>query len=369
MRILIVSNRVRTYQLAVQNFIIPLLELGHEIYWAGDFSNYIGDVNEMPCHVRHIDIVSYPFHLTNLKALSQIKKIIKEDKIDVVQSSTPIGGALGRIAAYQCGIKYNIYAAHGFLFFKGAPLVNRTIYKWEEQILAHITDTLITINPQDYLAAQKFKLRGGKKPYMIHGAGVKIGVHVDVDVEEKRRSIGIPKEATMLLSAGDLNKNKNNHVVIKALGALNDPSVFYVQCGVGPEEDNLRKLADKCGVKDNVIFLGYRTDMPELMKCTDIFVMASFREGVPRSIMEAMDMGKPCIGSNTRGVADLIEAGIGGIICMPKDYNAFANAVKTLKNNKELCERMGAFNHEKVKGYSYEIVRREYMNIYKEVLK
>ena len=369
MRILIVSNRVKTYQFAAQNYFIPLQQLGHEIYWAGDFSNYIGNTDEIPCHIRQIDIVSYPFHLTNIKALRQIKRIIKEDKIDAVQSCTPIGGALGRIAAYLCGIKYNIYAAHGFLFFKGAPLINRTIYKWEELILAHITDTLITINPQDYKAAQEFKLRGGAKPYMIHGAGVKVGVEVNIDVAEKRRSIGVPEGATMLLSAGDLNKNKNNHVIIRALGILKDPNLFYVQCGVGPEEENLRKLAIKCGVENNVLFLGYRTDMPELMKATDIFVMASFREGVPRSIMEAMDMSKPCVGSQTRGVADLIDDKVGGFVCLPKDHIAFANAIKTLMNDKELCRKMGEYNHEKVRDFSYEIVRKEYTDIYKEVLR
>lgn len=369
MRVLIVSNRVKTYQFATQNYIIPLQNLGHELYWAGDFSNYIGDVNEIPCHCRQIDIVSYPFHKTNLRALSQLKKIIVDDKIDAVQCCTPIGGLLGRIAAYQCGIKHIIYAAHGFLFFKGAPLINRTIYKWEELLLSHITDTLITINPQDYVAAQKFHLRGGTKPYLIHGAGVKIGVEVDVDVREKRKSIGLPENSVMILSAGDLNINKNNHTIIKALGALKDNRLYYVQCGVGPEENNLRKLSKKCGVENNVIFLGYRTDMPELMKVTDIFVMASLREGVPRSVMEAMDMSKPCIGSDTRGVADLIDNGKGGIICPPKDYNSFANAIKYLINNNNLCRSMGEYNKEKVKGFSYEIVRDEYTQIYKEVLK
>lgn len=369
MKVLIVSNRVKTYQFAAQNYIIPLLQLGHELFWAADFSNYIGDINEIPCQVRQIDIVSYPFHFTNLKALRQIRRIIKEDKIDVVQSSTPIGGVLGRIAAYMCGVKYNIYAAHGFLFFKGAPIVNRTIYKWEEQILAHITDTIITINPQDYIAAQKFNLRGGNKPYMIHGAGVKIGVEVNIDIEEKRRSIGIPEGATMVLSAGDLNKNKNNHVIIRALGCLKDKNVFYVQCGVGPEEDKLRKLAIRCGVERNVLFLGYRTDMPELIKSADIFVMASFREGVPRAIMEAMDLSKPCIGSQTRGIADLIDDKLGGLICQPRDYIAFANAIRTLMKDKALCKKMGEYNHEKVKGYSYEIIRQEYTDIYKEVLR
>ena len=368
MKVLMVTNRVKTYALGFQNVIIPLQQLGHEVYWAADFSNFIGDKNSIPCKIRQIDIVSYPFHKTNLKALKQIKKIIKEEGIEAVQCSTPIGGALGRIAAYQCGLKHIIYTAHGFLFFKGAPLINRTIYKWEEMLLSHITDTLITINPEDFKAAQSLKMRNNTKPYMVHGAGVKVGVEVDVDVQAKRKSIGIPEGATMIISAGDLNINKNNHVVIRALGHLKNPNIYYVQCGVGPEEENLRHLAKECGVENNALFLGYRTDMPELMKSTDIFVMPSFREGVPRSILEAMDLGKPCVGSKTRGIADLIDDGIGGYICKPTDHKAFAEAFSILMNDKDLCIRMGVHNKEKAKGFSYEIVRQEYIDIYSKVL-
>lgn len=369
MRVLMVTNRVKTYALGFQNVIIPLQQLGHEVIWAADFSKYIGNTKEIPCKIKQIDIVSYPFHRTNIKAFNQIKQIIREENIEAVQCSTPIGGALGRLAAFSCGLKHIIYTAHGFLFFKGAPLLNRTVYKWEEMLLSHITDTLITINPEDFKAAQSLKMRNNTKPYMVHGAGVKVGVDVNVDIDEKRKSIGIPKGATMILSAGDLNINKNNHVVIKALGYMKNPNVFYVLCGVGPEEENLKKLAIECGIEKNVLFLGYRTDMPELIKSTDIFVMPSFREGVPRSILEAMDLGIPCVGSKTRGIADLIDDSIGGFICMPTDFKAFADAFLRLMQDKDLSLRMGIHNKEKAKNFSYEIVRQEYLDIYGEVLK
>lgn len=368
MKILMVTNRVKTYALGFKNVIKPLQELGHEVYWAADFTNYIGEKSEIDCHIRQIDIVSYPFHATNLKALKQIKEIIRKENIEAVQCSTPIGGALGRIAAYQCGIKRIIYTAHGFLFFKGAPLINRTIYKWEEKILSHITDTLITINPEDFRASQQLTLRNKTKPYMVHGAGVEVGVKVNIDSNEKKRSLGLPENAKIIISAGDLNINKNNHVVIKALAQLKNNDVYYLVCGVGPEEDNLKQLAKEGGIKNNVIFLGYRTDMPELISIADIFVMSSFREGVPRSLLEAMDLSKPCVGSRTRGIADLIDEEKGGYVCSPKDPTQFATAFSKLISNPVLCKKMGEYNHEKAKDFSYEIVRKEYLEIYGKVL-
>lgn len=363
-----VTNRVKTYALGFQNVIIPLQQLGHEIFWAADFSNFIGDTNQIDCQIRQIDIVSYPFHKTNLKALRQIKDIIRKEGIEAVQCSTPIGGALGRIAAFQCGIRHIIYTAHGFLFFKGAPLINRTIYKLEEKILSHITDVLITINPEDYKASKKLTLRGNGPTYMVHGAGVKIGEIVEIDEMAKRHSLGISNESTVIISAGDLNLNKNNHVVIRALGLLKKPKVKYLICGVGPEEQNLRNLAKKCGIEKNVLFLGYRTDMAELLKISDIFVMSSFREGVPRSLLEAMDLSKPCVGSKTRGIADLIDDGTGGYVCDPKSPEDFAKAFDKLIQDKGLCNSMGKHNHQKAKGYSFEIVRKEYVDIYSKVL-
>lgn len=366
MRILMVTSRVKTYALSFQNIFDPLLRLGHEIIWAADFSGFVADKSVIPCTIKQIDIDSNPFKLTNIRAYKQICELIKKNKIDAIQCSTPIGGALARLAGKRMGIRPVIYTAHGFLFFKGAPLINRTLYKWEEEWLAHYTDALITIIDEDFEEAKKLKLRSGTRPYLIHGAGVNVGVTVSVDRIEKRKSIGIPENAFLIVSAGDLNKNKNTKVMVRALKELGDPSVHYISCGVGAEEQNLRELAKSLGVDNQFHLLGYRTDMPELMAVSDAFVMMSFREGLPRSLMEAMDLGLPCIGSDTRGIRDLIDPE-GGYICNPRKPVEFAEAIKKLRICE--CKSMGEHNKEKVKGFSKDVVRHELYNIYDEILK
>ena len=143
-----------------------------------------------------------------MKALRQLCKIIKDEKIEAMQCSTPIGGMLGRLAGKMKGVPMIIYAAHGFLFFKGAPLLNRTVYKLQEKIMAHWTDVLITITEEDSRAAQAFTLRGLQKRYLIHGAGVEVGQQVEIDQAAKRKELGIPEDAFVVVSAGFLNKNK-----------------------------------------------------------------------------------------------------------------------------------------------------------------
>ena len=366
MRVLMVTNKVKTYALGFQNVIGPLTELGHSVVWAADFSQFVADKSMIPCPIEQISVNTNPLNPGNRNAYRQLLKIIEKYKIEAVVCSTPIGGALARLAAKKKHICPVVYEAHGFLFFKGAPLINRTIYKWEEDILAHYTDVLITITEEDYQAGQKLKLRSGRRPYLVHGAGVKVGVTVDIDKAEKRKSIGVPEDAFVIVSAGELNKNKNTEVIVRALKEIEE--AHYVACGVGPERDKLEKLSQKLGVSDRFHLMGYRTDMPEIMACSDVFTMMSFREGMPRAILEAMDLGMPCVGSDTRGIRDLIDAE-GGFICIPTDVKAFAQAFNQLKNNPELRKRMGIHNKEKAKGYSAEIVKSELYSIYKETLR
>lgn len=369
MKILLVTNKVRTYSLVYQNSIDPLLSLGHEIIWAADFSMFSGDKAEIPCQIRQISINTWPLKKCNFEAYRQLLKIIEEEKIEAVLCSTPIGGLLARLAAKVKHIQPVIYAAHGFLFFKGAPFINRILYKWEEIWLAHYTDALITITEEDYAAAQKFKLRSGRRPYLVHGAGVNVGIQVDVDRACMRQELGVPEDAFLLVSAGELNKNKNTKVVIEALARLNDPRAYYIACGEGPERGALEKLIRERNLEGHVKLVGFRTDVAQIMAVSDAFVMPSFREGVPRALLEAMDLGLPCIGSRTRGITDLIVPDKGGYQCAPKKAEEFKLAISKLIADPAQGKTMGAFNKDRVAQYSSEVVRNELTQIYKEVLR
>lgn len=364
MKILMVTNKVKTYALGFQNVLDPLRQLGHEVVWAADFSAFIADKSVIPCQIEQIDINTNPFNKNNLTAYKQILNIIDRYSIEGIMCSTPIGGALARLAAKKRRIKPVLYEAHGFLFYKGAPLINKTLYKLEERILAHYTDVLITITNEDYIAAQRFKLRSNRAPYLVHGAGVNVGVHVDIDREKKRRSIGVPDDAFVIVSAGELNRNKNTEVVVRALKDI--PGAHYVACGVGPEKDNLLKLARQLGVTQRFHLLGYRTDMPEIMAASDVFVIPSFREGMPRALLEAMDLGLPCVGSDTRGIRDLIDAE-GGFICAPTQASIFSKKLKALKDNRKMCIDMGKHNQKKVQAYSADVVKKELYGIYQKI--
>lgn len=287
--------------------------------------------------------------------------------IKFIHCNTPIGGLLGRI----CGKKYGkkvIYMVHGFHFYKGAPLINRVVFKPIERWLAHKTDCLITINQEDYEAAKTLRLNKGGIVYKVNGVGVDLSGfdNVVVDFAEKRKSLNVPEDAVVGIVVGDLNKNKNVGTIIKALQMVKCDMHLLV-CGFGPLESKLKELAKVCGVQDRCHFLGFRTDVKELYKISDMFVFASQREGLPRSTMEAMLAGLPCVVSNIRGNVDLIDNNKGGILFPPKDYKALAEAMTIIAGNPGDRKRFGEYNKERIKAFDIEIVKNQMLEIYKEV--
>ena len=142
--------------------------------------------------------------------------------------------------------------------------------------------------------------------------------------------------------------------------------IKLIFCGDGEDRSMLEEKADRLGIKSRVLFLGNRSDMSDLYHMADCFVLASFREGLSRSIMEAMACGLPCIVSDIRGNRDLIDDH-GGYLFKPKDVEGLAERISQLKDSAKLREKMSVYNLEKIKTFSFERVVNELMKIYEEV--
>ena len=356
---------VATITAHIISFHVPYLkwfkEQGWEVHVASN-----GDLEVPFCDIKHsIPVQRSPFKLENIKAYRQLKKIAKEERFDIVHCHTPMGGVLGRLCGKpmrKTGTKV-IYTAHGFHFFKGAPKLNWMLYYPIEKVLARYTDALITINQEDYQRAkQKIK---AKSVYYIHGIGVDTNKFADsnIDREAKRSQLDIPVDATVIMSIGELNTNKNHQIVIKALGEIKNDCLHYIICGKGDQLENLRELCSSMNLSERVHFLGYRTDIAELLKASDVFVFPSFREGLPVSLMEAMSAGLPCVVSNIRGNTDLIEHEKGGFTCKPDSVDEFKNGILRAISVPEL----GDYNKTAVEKFDISNVMAEMTGIYESM--
>lgn len=352
-----------------------LQKQGYEVHVAANFKygntssqqrieEFKKELSELGITYYHIDFARNITKIfTNIKAYKQIRNLMATNKYEFVHCHSPIGGACGRLAAHWTKTKV-IYTAHGFHFYKGAPLINWLLYYPVERFLARYTDVLITINKEDYQRAQKFK--AGKVVY-VPGIGVDIKRFRDVlvDRDKKRNELGISNEAFVILSVGEINKNKNHEVIIRAIAKLNKPHICYIICGQGDREIYLKKLAISLGVANKVKFLGFRNDIAEIYKIADVFVFPSFREGLPVSVMEAMAAGLPIICSNIRGNTDLIENGKGGFLVGTNDIVALTRAIEQLLDNTEKRRFMGITNTETIKKFCLVNIMHEMEVLYK----
>lgn len=347
------------------------LEMGYDVYFGVNRENPQNIDCELPVHLYDSHTYrSITAFSDNRVAYQNLAKVIKEGDIDVIHCNTPVGGMIGRLAGKRYHVKKVIYTAHGFHFYKGAPLINRTVFKWAEQVMAHWTDAILTMNEEDFQSAKKFKLRKGGKVYYVPGVGINTEefFNARINKKEKRDELGLAMDDIICISMGDLIPRKNYETSIKAIALCNNPKVHYLICGRGTELDNLKNLAQELGVENQIHFLGFRTDIKELSKVADIFLFTTLQEGMPRSMMEAMASGLPCIASKIRGNVDLLDEGIGGYLVPTKDENVVADRLKRLVENPDLRERMSKANLERIKGFDIEVVKSRMEEIYKEVL-
>jgi glycosyltransferase involved in cell wall biosynthesis len=349
----------------IQNIEI-LTSMGHKVHLFGNitddqkknqkinkFLSYC-DSNNLAVHV--VDIPRSPRSLFKIfKSYKILNELLRQENITFVHSHTPVGGLLGRLCSSKCSIK-NIYTAHGFHFYTGAPLFNWMIYYPIEMLLAKKTDAVITINYDDFnLSKNRFKT----STYYIPG----VGVDTDLFSNEPNRSI---LREIRLVSVGELNKNKNHYFVIKALS--NAKLIFrYAIAGLGPLERKLDYFIKKSNLHKSVDILGYVNDVSKLLSEADIYIMPSLREGLPVSVLEAMASGLPVIASNIRGNRDLIDDGQGGFLFEKGNQSQLIEQIKMLADNPKLRFRMGKYNQIKVKQFDSCIVSDRMREIYQDV--
>jgi glycosyltransferase EpsD len=340
-------------------------ERGYEVHYAS-----MGE-EKIDCD-RHFTVPfeRSPFKLNNLRAIKQLKEIIDNEGYDIIHTHTPMGSVVTRIAAMAArknGTRV-IYTAHGFHFFKGAPVLNWLIYYPIEKLMAGYTDTLVTINKEDYeFAVRKFNTNVEYVP----------GVGIDPEkfvfkmlASEKlslRRSLGLKKTDFVMLYTAELNKNKNQAMLIDAMERLtvNYPDMHLLLAGGDSLNGRLQRVVEGKKLTNNVHFLGYRKDIPRLLKISNVSVSTSLREGLPVNIMEAMYVGVPTIATNCRGNRDLVDDSKTGYLVDPNASDVLIEKISLLYDDTTLRYRLGKDSVSKVKEtYLLNPILNEMGNIY-----
>ena len=328
---------VATVTTHINAFHIPYLkwfkEQGYEVHVASNGNEKIEYCD------KHFDLpfARFPLKVDNMKAYKELKKIIETNNYTIIHCHTPVGGVLTRLAAKESRKKGSsvIYTAHGFHFYKGAPLLNWIIYYPIEKYLSKYTDCLITINKEDYERAQKkFNVN---KVVFIYGVGVdsrKFNIEITNNKKEKmRKELNIEKDNFVIIFPAELSKRKNQSMLIKTISTMKIEGYTNIRVllvGTDSRNKYYQKLAKKLELEKEILFLGKRNDIPELLKISDLLVSTSKQEGLPVNIMEATFSGLPIVATNCRGNRDIVKQ-----LVEIGDIKQLSNCIKDAMNNRE----------------------------------
>ena len=351
-RLLITSTDLMMVQFLIPH-VIHLSQNGFDVEIAcSDVGDRMDEVREkLKDFVKAIHIVRLvrsPASPTNLKGYGDMRKVIENGNYDIIWTNEPVMGVVTRLAARDArkrGTKV-LYMVHGFHFYKGAPKPYWLTFYPIEKAMAHHADVICTVNQEDFKRAKTFNV---KRVEYIHGIGINTDrLTPSADRNDIRAELGLSSEDFIVLSVGELNENKNQKTIIRAMQRLKDPQIHYVLCGKGDQLEALQQQAADAGLTERVHFLGYRKDVVDICSQADVFVMPSHREGLPVASLEAMYCGLPVIASNIRGLTDVVEDGKSGYLCAPDDDRAFADAIIRVKEDAALRRDMAAYNRKTV---------------------
>ncbi len=353
-------------------FMQLLMDEGYEVHSAASSaSGRMAEVAALGVTCWDIPFCRSPYDLQNVKAYQHLSRLIRDNHYELIHVHTPNAAFLTRLAARGLSDTSVLYTAHGFHFYSGVPLKNWLTYYNAERVAARWTSGLIVINQEDYMNARRMGFKAGENLFFVNGVGVPLEVYEPIHTEGAsiRSELGIHERDCLITSVAELNRNKNHAFLLDAWARLSQDhfGVHLLLVGKGSQDDILRQRVAQEGL-ERVYFLGYREDVPSILRESDIVTLVSKREGLPRCIMEAMAVGRPVVGTNVRGIRDLVVDRETGLLVNPGDVQGLCRAFEELLSNEKKRLSMGQAARRRIEAYSLERVIADMRSIYARYL-
>jgi glycosyltransferase involved in cell wall biosynthesis len=368
---------VTTVPITIRSFLLPFVKHFRSLGWQVDGMAQ-GISADQDCvatcdRIYDIQWSRNVFDPRNLLAgVSRVKEVVAEANYDLVHVHTPIAAFVTRYALKDLKKTKVIYTAHGFHFYRGGSAVKNAIFLGLEKLAGQWTDYLVTINQEDEAAAKKHNFLPAERVYYTRGIGVDTEYYASVkvnpaDLAQVRQELSLSDNDTLLLAIAEFTPRKRHRDLLNALVKVANPQVHLALAGEGPIKPELEALTKELGIEKQVHFLGYRNDIPTLIQAADAVLLVSQQEGLPRSIMEAMCLNTPVIGSNIRGTQDLLENGCGLLVELG-DTDALAKAMTQVVEDPDSLAAMAAKAQVKMASYDLKQIIQQYSDIYQLAL-
>ncbi len=367
--------QLSTIDLTLYKFILPLMKelrvQGFEVIAACKDYGFLDKIKEEGFVTYDIDIARNLNPLKIIKSIYQVYGVLKKEKIDIIHVHTPIAAFVGRVAAFLAGVRVKFYTVHGFIIDK--PL----FYFIEKFMARYFTDYIFTVNQEDYERAVDEGFISPERITNINSVGIDIdkfnpSLVLDEEKETLRKSLGINKNDRIIGYIGRIVAEKGVLDLLESYLMIRDQGLKLLLVGPwdlgerdGDTVDKIKKIVKEKGLEREVLLIGYREDIPRMLSIMDIFVLPSYREGMPVSLLEAMAMGLPVITTNIRGCREAIDEKT-GLLFEPGNSQQFADCLRKILANEDLRRELGGNGRNRVvEKYSLDKVISRQMKIYK----
>lgn len=279
---------------------------------------------------------------SNLAAIAPLARLIRSSGIDLVHFHGTRAGLPGLAAARIAG-SAALYTVHGWACHQGRGSLAMSAARAFERTIAHGADVLICVSQADLAVGLRFGLVNPERSRVIANGVDPARCDASERRQEQRSQLGLSPRSQAIGLVGRLTHQKGQRLLLNAAPGIlaRHPEARFVLVGDGEDRELLTALAAHHGLADRVLFAGPRLDVPALMAALDVFVLPSYWEGMPISLLEAMAAGKPVIASRVNGSAEAIADGKTGLLVPPGDAPALGAAICRILGDPALAARIG----------------------------
>lgn len=354
-----------------------ILDEGYELICVCSDGPNVANLREEGFDVRTINIDRKISPFKNLKSIYQMYKLFRKEKPDIVHVHTPVASVLGRIAAKLARVPTIIYTAHGFYFHENMPAKQYKFFYTIEKLCAKwFTDYIFTQSEEDgELAIQDKFLPEDQITIISNGVDVQGKFNpVNIDQEQAtkvRTELNLSEEDFVVTFIGRLVEEKGIIDLLEAMNKVEEKNIKLIvigDTGSSERDQETKQKLDKYKSSPNVIFTGFRSDIPELLSVSDVFCLPSYREGMPRSIIESMAMECAIIATNIRGSREEVDENINGFLVDLSDPDALADRMVALYQDQKKLRTFQKNAREKaVRLYDEKKVVKTQMDIFESI--
>ncbi|WP_373893842.1 glycosyltransferase family 4 protein [Virgibacillus sp. CBA3643] len=355
-----------------------ILNEGNELICVCSDGERVGKLRDEGFDVRTINIDRRISPIGNLKSIYNMYKLFRREKPDIVHVHTPVASVLGRIAAKLAGVQTIIYTAHGFYFHENMSTKQYKLFYTVEKLIAKwCTDYIFTQSEEDgRLATENNFLPPDRITIISNGVDVDNKFNPDnIDtnkISSMKRELGFNENDIIVTFIGRLVKEKGIFDLLEAFNSIEQRNIKLLIIGgtsTSERDQQTHMQLEEYKTNPNITFTGYRGDIPELLTLSDIYCLPSYREGMPRSIIEAMATECAIVATNIRGSREEVDHGVNGYLVNLKKPDDIASSIKIIANDKEILDSFKLNAREKANYlYNEKKVVKKQMNIFESII-